>query len=93
MKLKNFKPRLMREVEYFGVKISIPAHHEWVTTDDTGQVAAWENKPDEQHGIWTYADARGIELPFFVGEFDPIDENDAIKTLRHYPIGEPKCSY
>lgn len=28
MKLENFKPRPMREVEYFGENISIPAGHE-----------------------------------------------------------------
>lgn len=84
MKLKNYRPCEMREVEYFGVTIRIPAHCEWVTTDDDGYVYAWVGKPDEQHGVWTYADDSGIEIPFFVGEFDPIDENDAIKTLRHY---------
>ena len=87
MNLGNFNHSPMREVEYFGETISIPADHEWVATDDTGQVASWQNKPDEQHGFWEYADDTGIEIPFFVGEFDPIDEDDAIKTLRHYPIG------
>ncbi len=88
LKLKNFRPLEMRQVEYFGEIITIPAHHKWVTTDDTGYVASWENEPDEQHGVWDYADDSGIEIPFFVGEFDPIDENDAIETLRHYPVEE-----
>ena len=86
MNRENFNTRPMREVEYFGVKINIPADHEWVATDDTGQVAAWQNKPDEQHGLWEYADDTGVEIPFFVGEFDPIDEEDSFNSLRHYPI-------
>jgi len=90
LKLKNFRPLEMRQVEYFGEIITIPAHHKWVTTDDTGYVASWENEPDEQHGVWDYADDSGIEIPFFVGEFDPIDENDAIETLRHYPVEETR---
>ena len=36
MELKDFKPRPMREVEYYGMKISIPAEHEWVATGDDG---------------------------------------------------------
>lgn len=86
MKLKNFRPVKTREVEYFGVTIRIPAHCEWVTTDDDGYVYAWVGTPDEQHGVWVFADDTGIEIPVFIGEFDPIDENDAIKTMRHYPL-------
>ena len=56
MKLKNFAPRPMRVVEYFGETISIPSLHEWVATDNSGQVTSWQNKPDEQHGFWVYAD-------------------------------------
>lgn len=40
MKLENYRPREMREVEYFGVKISIPAEHEWVAMDANGEITA-----------------------------------------------------
>lgn len=45
MKLKNFKSRPMREVEYYGVSISIPADHEWVATGDDGVVDSYSTKP------------------------------------------------
>lgn len=31
---ENYRPRPTREVEYYGVSISIPADHEWVAPDD-----------------------------------------------------------
>lgn len=92
MKLKNFKPRPMREVEYFGETISIPAEHEWVATDDNGEVNSYPVEPEEQHGIWVVPQYHEMESAF-IGSFEPIDENDAIKTLCHYSIGEQKCNY
>ena len=88
MKLKNYRPLMLRQVEYFGETITIPTDCEWVATDSSGGVMAWGNKPDTQRGYWECSNETGIEIPFFVGEFDPIDKNDAFKTLRHYPIGE-----
>lgn len=85
MKLENFKPRLLREVEYFGVKISIPENHEWVATDDNGSVYSFPIEPEEQHGVWVVPQQYELETAL-IGSFEPIDENDAIKTLRHYPI-------
>jgi hypothetical protein len=93
MKLENFIPRPMREVEYFGVKISIPEDHEWVATDDNGELHSYPVEPEEQHGIWAVPQCYEMESAF-IGSFEPIDENDAIKTLRHYPLaGESKCNY
>ena len=85
MKLKNFTPRPMRQVEYFGQKISIPADHEWVATDDSGKVNSYPVEPEEQHGIWVVPQHHEMEAAL-IGSFEPIDENDAIKTLRHYPM-------
>lgn len=87
MKLKNFKPRPMREVEYFGVKISVPADTEWVATDDNGEVISYPIEPEEQHGIWVVPQQYEMQTAL-IGRFDPLDENDAIRTLRHYPIGD-----
>ena len=85
MKLKNYRPREMREVEYFGVKISVPADTEWVATDDNGEVISYPIEPEEQHGIWVVPQQYEMQTAL-IGRFDPLDENDAIKTLRHYPI-------
>lgn len=87
MKLKNFKPRPMREVEYFGETISIPAEQEWVATDDDGGVNSYPVEPEEQHGVWVVPQHHEMEAAL-IGSFEPIDENDAIKTLRHYPRGD-----
>ena len=87
MELKNFVPRPMREVEYYGVSISIPADHEWVATDDDGRVYCYPIEPEEQHGVWVVPQRHEMEAAF-IGSFEPIDKYDAIKTLRHYPIGE-----
>lgn len=87
MKLENFKPRLLREVEYFGVKISIPENHEWVATDDNGSVYSFPIEPEEQHGIWVVPQHYETEVAV-IGTFEPIDGDDVLKTLRHYPIGE-----
>ena len=87
MKLKNYRPREMREVEYFGVNISIPADHEWVATDDDGEVNSYPVEPEEHHGIWVVPQHHEMETAL-IGSFEPIDENDALKTLRHYPIGD-----
>lgn len=46
MKLENFRPREMREVEYFGETISIPADHEWVATDADGEIYSYSDKPE-----------------------------------------------
>lgn len=86
MKLKNYRPLMLRQVEYFGETITIPTDCEWVATGSSGGVMAWRDKPDTRRGYWECSDDTGIEIPFIVGEFDPIDEDDAIKTLRHYPI-------
>lgn len=84
-RLENFHPRPMREVEYFGVKISVPADTEWVATDDNGEVISYPIELEEQHGIWVVPQHHKMEAAL-IGSFEPIDENDAIKTLRHYPI-------
>lgn len=85
MKLKNYRPRPMRQVEYYGVSISIPADTEWVATDDNGEVISYPIEPEEQHGIWVVPQQYEMQTAL-IGRFDPLDENDAIKTLRHYPI-------
>ena len=86
MKLKNFKPRPMREVEYYGVSISIPAEHEWVATGDDGIVRSYPIKPEELNGMWVVPQRYGME-DVCIGSFTLAGEPGAIKTLHHYPIG------
>ena len=81
MKLKNFKPRPMREVEYFGETISIPADHKWVATDYDGDVYSYDKKPVIQIGVWLCA------RNALIGKFGTIREGDAANSLRHYPKG------
>lgn len=85
MKLKNFKSRPMREVEYYGVSISIPADHEWVATGDDGVVDSYSTKPEELNGMWVIPHRYGAEA-VRIGSFTLSGEPGAIKTLRHYPI-------
>ena len=89
MKLKDYRPRHpMREVEYFGVKISIPADHEWVATDADGEIYSYSDKPEysEDTMIWG-SDFLDSECPFAVA-VAPISTEDAANSLRHYPIEE-----
>lgn len=88
MKLKNYRPREMREVEYFGVKISIPADHEWVATDASGGVDSYCEKPFFLHfsGCWHGHGWQGDSHK--TGEAEEIRKEDAKNSLRHYPIGE-----
>ena len=82
MKLKNYRPCEMREVEYFGETISIPADHEWVATDYDGDVYSYDKKPVIQIGVW------GRARNSLIGKFGTIREGDEANSLRHYPIGE-----
>ena len=86
MKLENFRPREMREVEYFGETISIPADHEWVATDADGEIYSYSDKPEysEDTMIWG-SDFLDSECPFAVA-VAPISTEDAANSLRHYPI-------
>ena len=84
MKLENFTPRLMWEVEYFGVKISIPADHKWVATDEYGEVFSFPVKPEKKYRSWVVPQHYETKVAL-IGTFEPIEEYEVIKTLRHYP--------
>lgn len=88
MELKVFKPRPMREVEYFGAKISIPVEHEWVATGDDGVVYSYSVKPEELNGMWIIPHRRYGAEDVRIGTFSLAGEPGAIETLRHYPKGE-----
>lgn len=85
MNRENFNTRPMREVEYFGVKINIPADHEWVAADDDGSVFSYPIEPEEQHGVWVVPQRYEIDA-VRIGTFEPGVANDVINTLRHYPV-------
>jgi hypothetical protein len=87
MNLKDFTPRPMREVEYFGVKISIPAEHEWVATGDDGVVYSYSANPEELNGMWIIPQRRYGAEDVRIGTFTLAGEPGAIETLRHYPKG------
>jgi hypothetical protein len=85
MKLENFNPRPMREVEYYGVKISIPADHEWVAMDDDGGVYSYPVEPGNHYGVWVVPQRYEIDA-VRIGSFAPGIDNALINTLRHYPV-------
>ena len=91
MKLKNYRPRPMREVEYFGVKISIPAGIIFVATDASGHVYGYENPPafSPNNNDWRDEEANDDE-GYFLGAVDPISAEDAENSLHHYPVGDNK---
>ena len=86
MNLGNFNHSPMREVEYFGETISIPADHEWVATDADGEIYSYSDNPEysEDTMIWG-SDFLDSECPF-AGAVAPISAEDAANSLRHYPI-------
>ena len=88
MYLKDFTPRLMREVEYYGVKISIPAEHEWVATGDNGVTYSYSVKPEELNGMWIILQRHYGAEDVRIGTFTLAGEPGAIETLRHFPLGE-----
>lgn len=93
MELKDFKPRPMREVEYYGVKISIPVEHEWVATGDDGSTYSYSVKPEELNGMWIIPQRRYGAEDVRIGSFTLAGEPGAIETLRHYLIGEAENEY
>lgn len=88
MELKDFKPRPMREVEYFGAKISIPSEHEWLATGDDGVVYSYSTKPEELNGMWIIPQRHYGAEDMRIGTFILAGEPGAIETLRHYPKEE-----
>lgn len=88
MKLKNFKPRPMREVEYGGQKISIPEHHEWAATDASGEVTSYCEKPFFLHLPLTWHGHGWPDDSQIIGRARGIGEEAAKNSLCHYPIGE-----
>ena len=87
MKLKNYRPREMREVEYFGETISIPADHEWVAMDANGEIYSHSAMPEYNVNIRIWVGNYFEGTCMFRGEAEPISRNDARNSLRHYPKG------
>ena len=81
MKLKNYRPREMREVEYFGVKISIPAEHEWVAMDANGEIYSYSDMPEYNEDIKVWGGNSFESTCLFKGSAEPSARN----SLRHYP--------
>ena len=85
MKHRHFNHCSTRVVDYFGIKISIPADHEWVATDDDGSVFSYPIEPEEQHGVWVVPQCYEIDA-VRICTFESCVANDVINTLRYYPI-------
>lgn len=88
MKLKNYRPRPMRQVEYGGVSISIPADHEWVAMDANGEIYSYSNMPEYNEDIKVWGGNSFESTCLFRGSAEPSSRNDARNSLRNYPIGE-----
>lgn len=83
-RLENFSPRPMREVEYFGEKISIPVYHKCVATCADGSIYSYVDAPEYKGGIWTIGrtDSAAIHV---VGYCMNIGVHHAVNSLRIYP--------
>ena len=91
MKLKNFTPRPMREVEYFGQTICIPAEHEWVAMEATkanGEICSFSDEPEYIEAFNGWGCDAYENTCQFIGTTEPISTADAANSLRHYPTGE-----
>lgn len=84
MKLENFKPHPMREVEYYGVKINIPADHEWVATCIDGSIHSFKYEPYYEWQEWVPHEAKPFVI-YVVGRCMAISERDAANSLQYYP--------
>nr|DAS94092.1 MAG TPA: hypothetical protein [Caudoviricetes sp.] len=87
MKIENFKACPMRQVEYFGITISIPADHEYVVTSVYGGVYSFTYEPYYEFGIWVTYETEPFVI-YAVGNCNNISDEDAADSLRHYPVGD-----
>ena len=87
MKLINFTPREMREVEYYGVSVSIPADHEWVATCIDGSIHSFKYEPYYEWSEWVTHESEPFVV-YAVGSCMAISDLDAANSLYYYQIGE-----
>ena len=85
MKLKNYRPREMREVEYYGVSISIPADHEWVAMDRYGEIFSFRDVPEYVKKVHRWGCDECDNSSLLIGAVEPVSTAD---SLRCYPVGE-----
>ena len=87
MQLKNFIPRPMREVNYAGLKIYIPADHEWVATTYAGIIYSFACEPYYEWQTWVTHELEPFVI-YEVGIADKISDSDAANSLCYYPVEE-----
>ena len=87
MKIENFKSRPMRQVEYFGETISIPADHEWVVTTLDGFIFSSTVPLCYEAGNWVTDNVDLLAL-YAVGSCDAISDEDEWRSMRHFPVGD-----
>lgn len=80
MNTETFNPPL-REVEYFGRTISIPANHEWLATDGNGEIYSYLKKPEYSEDIMVWACDASKDEFMFIGEAKPIGADAAAISL------------
>lgn len=80
MNTETFNPPL-REVEYFGRTISIPANHEWLATDGDGEIYSYPKKPEYSEDIMVWACDASKDEFMFIGEAKPIGADAAAISL------------
>lgn len=74
-----------RTVEYFGELLDIPAHHNYVVTDDDGFVYSFVSRPDYHNGCWAEDNDLDPHEIQAIALFDT-GALDSEKTLVEYPI-------
>lgn len=77
----------MREVEYFGVIISIPEEHEWVVTTLDGFIFSSTVPLCYEDGNWATYNVDLLAL-YAVGSCEAISEEDEWRSMRRFPVGD-----
>lgn len=80
MNTETFNPPL-REVEYFGRTISIPVDHEWLATDEDGEIYSYSKKPSYDEDIMAWMCGSSKDEFMFIGETNPIGAEAATISL------------
>ena len=81
MDTETFNPPL-REVEYFGRTISIPIDHEWLATDEDGEICSYSKKPEYDKDIMAWMCGSSKDEFMFIEEANPIGAEASANSLR-----------
>lgn len=81
--MKLIKDAEYRTVEYFGEDLGIPAHHNYIATDENGFAYSFYERPEYQDGEWTHDEDYRHSIQY-IALFD-LQDLEAQNTLVEYP--------